>query len=121
MLKLLLQDRQMSIWWGTPVECQSSVYRRHRDTPQPPPLLEKQLDRLQAFLQDADTVPPTDRVRLRAGRLLAGHFLRAADAIQLAAALTGCGEKPAGETFVCLDLRLRQAAEREGFTVLPAS
>jgi uncharacterized protein len=61
----------------------------------------------------------TDHVRRRAGRLVATHPLRAADAFQLAAALVWCEEQPAGETFVCLDEQLREAARREGFGLLP--
>jgi hypothetical protein len=49
----------------------------------------------------------------------AGGSLRAADALQLAAALIWCEEQPAGEVFVCLDDRLREAARREGFTLVP--
>jgi hypothetical protein len=57
--------------------------------------------------------------RTREGRLRA-HPLRAADALQLAAALMWCDEAPTGETLVCLDDRLRDAARREGFAILPA-
>ena len=66
-----------------------------------------------------DFIAPSNRVRERAGRLLATHPLRAADALQLAAALVWCDEAPQGETFVCLDERLSAAARREGFAVLP--
>jgi predicted nucleic acid-binding protein len=112
-------DREVTVWWGTPVECLSATYRRHRDSPLPGPVLNGALMRLRALVEDADTVAPTDDVRGRAGRLVASHPLRAADALQLAAALVWCEEQPAGEVFVCLDDRLREAARREGFTVLP--
>ncbi len=52
----------------------------------------------------------------RAERLLAVHPLRAADALQLAAALVVCEERPVGQRFVCLDANLASAARREGFT-----
>lgn len=45
------------------------------------------------------------------------HPLRAADALQLAAALVSCGEDPHGFSFLTGDDRLRLAAEREGFDV----
>jgi hypothetical protein len=48
------------------------------------------------------------------------HPLRAGDALQLAAALVACGERPEALPFVCLDDRLRDAARREGFAVLPS-
>jgi hypothetical protein len=52
-------------------------------------------------------------------RLLSAHQLRTADSLQLAASLVWCEEQPSSETFVCLDQRLRDAARREGFTLLP--
>lgn len=109
----------MTVWWAAPVECLSATYRRHRESPLPGPLLTAALERLWAFVEDADTVAPTDDVRRRAGRLVAAHPLRAADALQLAAALVWCEEQPAGEAFVSLDARLRAAARREGFTLVP--
>ena len=112
-------DREVTLWWGTPVECLSATYRRHRESPLPAPLLTAALNRLRALVEDADTVAPSDDVRRRAGRLVATHPLRAADAFQLAAALAWCEEQPAGEAFVCLDDRLREAARREGFTLVP--
>jgi predicted nucleic acid-binding protein len=58
-------------------------------------------------------------VRDRAVRLVATHPLRAADAMQLGAALVAVADRPAGQAFVCTDGRLRAAAGREGFLVLP--
>ena len=46
------------------------------------------------------------------------HPLRAADALQLAAALAAADHNPASLEIVCLDERLRDAARREGFSVL---
>lgn len=59
-------------------------------------------------------------VRERSVRLLATHALRAADALQLAAALVAVSDRPTGHEFVCADRRLREAAAREGFVVVPA-
>ena len=74
------------------------------------------LDRLaQSWME----VQPSETVRNVAERLLAVHALRAADALQLAAALTACGAHAKGQGFVSLDQRLRIAAYKEGFTVLP--
>ena len=115
----LAADREVTVWWGTPVECLSALYRRHRDSPVPAPLLTEALSRLRALVEDADAVSPTDEVRRRAGRLVAAHPLRAADALQLGAALVWCEEQSHGEVFVCLDDRLREAARREGFSLLP--
>jgi predicted nucleic acid-binding protein len=101
------------------VECLSALYRRHREGSLPPAAIAQALDRLKALVADVDIVAPTTPLRERAGRLLAGHPLRSADALQLAAALVWCDESPQGDAFVCLDDRLAEAARREGFTVLP--
>lgn len=61
---------------------------------------------------------PGEEVRLRAGRLLRTHPLRASDALQLAAALVWVGSPASGE-FVSLDQQLREVALLEGLTVLP--
>jgi predicted nucleic acid-binding protein len=47
------------------------------------------------------------------------HALRAADAFQLAAALLWSRGKTTGREFVSFDDRLREAAVREGFDMLP--
>jgi hypothetical protein len=52
-------------------------------------------------------------------RLVATHPIRAADAMQLGAALVAVSDRPAGHDFVCGDARLASAAAREGFRVLP--
>lgn len=54
-------------------------------------------------------VQPGDDLREQAMRLLRLHPLRAADALQLAAALVWAGSPPAGE-FVTFDERLKAAA-----------
>jgi uncharacterized protein len=115
----LAADREVTLWWGTPVECLSAIYRRHREAAVPAPILTDALNRLRALVEDADTVAPTDDVRRRAGRVVAAHPLRAADALQLGAALVWCEEQSHGEVFVSLDERLREAARREGFSLSP--
>lgn len=116
---LLSDDREPVIWWASPVECQSAIHRRRREASISPEFLHEALRRLRALVQDSDNVAPTERLRQRAGRLLAIHPLRGADALQLAAALDWCEEQPAGEAFVSLDARLREAAQREGFALFP--
>jgi hypothetical protein len=115
----LRSDHDVVLWWASVVECQSALYRRHREAPLPRAALTQALARLTAVAQDADVVAPTNRVRERAGRLLATHPMRAADALQLAAALVWCDEQPQGQVFVTLDERLAETARREGFGILP--
>jgi predicted nucleic acid-binding protein len=116
---LVGEDKELTIWWATPLECQSAMQRRHRESPLAPAALTRATERLRALVELADTVSPTDEVRRRAARLVAVHPLRAADALQLAAALLWCEEQPHNEVFVSLDARLRDAARNEGFDVRP--
>jgi predicted nucleic acid-binding protein len=118
---VLAGDDAPVIWWETPLECQSALRRRHREAPWPADQLAAATERLRLLVQHADTVAPTDDLRRRAGRLLAVHPLRAADALQLAAALIWCEEQPHGEGFVTLDARLAEAAVAEGFVIHPAA
>ena len=117
---LLGSDRNVVLWWASPVECQSAIHRHRRDDRISVRLLDEALSRLRDLVEDADVIPPTSALRERAARLVALHPLRAADAFQLAAALAWCSEAPRGNRFVCLDDRLRDAARREGFDVVPA-
>lgn len=59
-------------------------------------------------------------VRESAIRLLRVHSLRAADSLQLAAALVASDHRPQSWRFISLDARLCGAAELEGFEVLSA-
>jgi predicted nucleic acid-binding protein len=63
-------------------------------------------------------ISPSDDVRQTAEWLLRLHPLRAADALQLAAARVWCGNYPRGRVFICADIRLLDAADKEGFNVI---
>ena len=90
LLRAILDDREMIVWWASPVQCGSAVHRLRREG---------------AFV--AEDVAAT------ALRLLAVHPLRAGDALQLAAALVWAqASRPGGREFVFLDDRLRTAATR---------
>lgn len=117
---LVADDKESTIWWGTPLECHSALHRRNREHPISAAVMTTAIERIRTVVEYADTVSPSDELRRRAARLLAVHPLRAADALQLAAALLWCEEQPHAEGFVSLDVRLREAALKEGFTVLPA-
>jgi len=65
-------------------------------------------------------VLPSDEVRDEAMRLLRVHALKAADALQLAAAVVLAGGGRSEVALVTFDERLALAARLEGFEVLPA-
>jgi predicted nucleic acid-binding protein len=63
-------------------------------------------------------VTAVDVVRRHAERLVETHPIRAADALQIGAALVAAAGDPETLELVTLDRRLAEAAEREGFPVL---
>jgi hypothetical protein len=117
--ELAKADSDIVVWWATRVECVSALSRRLREgSIQSGAELEAKTI-LSALSSAWSEVQPTELVRLRAERLLMVHPLRAADAFQLAAALTWAQESPVGLDVVCLDQSLRLAIAKEGFTALP--
>jgi len=109
------------VWWGTRVECISAIERSLREERIDISAATLARQDLTELWYDAEEIAPTEDVRSRAERCLAVHPLRAADGLQLAAALIWARERPQRMEFVSLDARLRAAAAREGFTVLPAT
>lgn len=116
---LVTDDPDMMVWWASPVECASAVHCLRREGVFTPAEAAHLLAGLATALDAANAVEPGDAVCAKALRLLGVHPLRAADALQLAAALLWAREMPGGRGFVCLDERLRTAAILEGFQVLP--
>jgi uncharacterized protein len=110
-------DAEMIVWWASAVECASAIARIHREG-----FLNGVEERnARAMLAELSAswfeIQPGASLRDQAMRLLRIHPLRAADAMQLAAALEWSGTSASGN-FVTFDDRLRDAAEREGFTTV---
>jgi uncharacterized protein len=118
MLELLDQDPQMLAWWGTPVEIASALARRERGQLLSADQVAAALLTARRLAEGWHEIVPSDAVRRTAERLLRVHPLRAADSLQLAAALIAADHDPATLEMVCLDARLTGAARREGFVVL---
>ncbi len=117
MEQFIIQDSEIITWWGSSVECYSALMRLMREkklTISQQHLAEQRLSVLQNGWTE---VLPTETVRRITKRLLRTHPLRAADALQLAAALTACDQEPDKFEIICLDTRLTEAAQREGFVV----
>ncbi len=115
LLSLLEHDPELLVWWGTPVECTSALARREREGALAAAEVADAAERLRSISQAWQEVLPADSVRAAAQRLLRVHPLRAADALQLAAAVVASEHDPASLPFLTLDDRLRDAARREGF------
>lgn len=105
-------------WWATPVEVVSSFSRLRREETLTQEGKQQALNRLSYLRRRWTEVQPTSEVRETAERLLNVHKLRAADALQLSAALIWCSHRPRGRHFIGGDGDLANAAEAEGFTVI---
>jgi hypothetical protein len=111
-----LRSKSIAVWWGTPVETASAFARLvcageldQRD-------LRMTMTRLAALRGMWIEVQPSEGLRALAEGLIERHPLRAADALQLAAAVIWSGRRPRDRAFVCLDGRLAEAAAKEGFS-----
>jgi uncharacterized protein len=111
----LYKSYEAVVWWATPVEIASALAQLVRM---------KQLDssdwakarQLAAALADAwFVIQPSDGLRAKATQLVDRYDLRAADALQLAAALEWCQDVPQGRVFLTADQKLREAAVLAGF------
>ena len=118
MLRLMEDDSDLLVWWGTSVEVASALARREREGGLSADDVTAAQTALRELAESWHEIVPADAVRRAAERLLRTHPLRAADSLQLAAALIASDHDPATLDLVCLDERLSAAARREGFTVL---
>lgn len=111
-------DPDLAVWWGTPIECESALQRRLRDGSLNADDAKLARERLAELAGAWHEVNPTAAVRKLALRLLRTHPLRAADALQLAAALAIESAGVPDLRFACADQKLAAAAASEGLTCL---
>ena len=117
--ELLMRDTDMVVWWGTWIECSVTVSRLGREGKLDENGQEETRAALDRLSADWLEVELTNELRLLAMLVSKSHPLKAADCLQLAAALRWCEGDTDDRRFVCLDNRLRRVAEDEGFDVLP--
>lgn len=119
--RIVSDDPELVVWWATQVECVSALARLAREGRVDDDDVEVAKRRLDAILDRSDAIEPTIGIRDRACRLLRVHPLRAADALQLSAALELCSSDSDRVEFVTFDARLAIAALREDLRVIAAS
>jgi predicted nucleic acid-binding protein len=118
---LASRDPDILVWWGSEIECVSALSRLERTGALDAKRLAIATDRLKQLGESWHEVDPTEIVRESAMRFLRVHALRAADALQLAAAVTAAEHRPASLQFVTLDERLAEVAGKEGFPIIGMS
>ena len=112
------KDPTMIVWWTTEVECASAIARLERDDALDDTGATHAFHRLRQFAQTWHEVDASDPIREAAVRFLRVHPLRAADALQLAAAFIAAERRPSSLEIVTLDDRLAAAARKEGFVLI---
>lgn len=116
--QVLTADGDMVAWWGTAVECASAAARLRREDRLTAADEDRVLELLRQLRASWFEVQPTNELREDAVRLVRVHSLRAADALQLAAARLWAGV-PTDTELVTFDERLAPPARLEGFRLLP--
>ena len=114
----LRADPVMLVWALSSIEVASALARKRRDGGLDRSRFVTAKRRLAKLETAWNEVAQYDAVRARARRLLEAHALRAADALQLAAALVVVEERTTGVELVTFDARLADAAEKEGFVAV---
>lgn len=108
-------------WWGSKVEVHSAIARLDRTGKLTDVERKRALARLSVLSSGWKEILPSDHLRELAILVLDKHDLRAADSLQMAAAMMWCQQRPSKRCFICGDQRLSKAAQTVGFAVLRLS
>jgi hypothetical protein len=117
-LHQLIRQYALVVWWATSVEAQSAFARDLRGgvlSAAEYRQAQWRLDKLKSIWKE---VQPTEPLRSLAADLLERYPLRAADALQLAAAYIWSSNRPFNRRLISGDIRLLEAAEAVGFRVV---
>ena len=114
----LVSRYRMAVWWSAPVEIRSAFERLRRTGEITASEHAAALVEAAFFKGGWREMTPHDALRDQAARMLEPFALKAADALQLAAALSWCAGKPQGRAFISGDVQLLRAAEQLGFQTI---
>jgi len=113
-------DPGITTWMMTRVEVISGIARRKREWPQLLAGWNRAIREVHEVASRWTEISDAAATRLHAERIVMDYPLRAADALQLGAAIVAADGDPQSLELVTLDRRLADAARREGFPVLGA-
>ena len=111
-------DPGVTIWMMTRIEVISAIARKKRERPEVAALWSRAIRSVHEAASTWIEISDAIAARLHAERIIMDHPLRAADALQLGAALVAADGDPQSLELVTLDRRLAEAARNEGFPVL---
>jgi predicted nucleic acid-binding protein len=118
--RALSDQYRITVWWSTPVEVRGAFARLIRMGQLTPNGLVQAQVTLEELRSDWREIEPSESLREQAERLVDRFPLKAADAQQLAAALTWCLGRTKGRAFISGDSQLLDAARQLGFQVVEA-
>lgn len=111
----LYRNYGVVVWWATPVEIASALRRLVRMKQLVPDDWATSRRLAGDLAESWRVVQPSNFLRAGAAQLVDRYDLKAADALQLAAALEWCENIPQDRVFLATDSRLREAAVLSGF------
>ncbi len=111
----LQQVYEMVVWWSAPMEIASALARLGRMKQLTPVELARARQLAYDLADSWSVIQPSDALCTEAAQLVNRYDLRAADALQLAAALVWCQHVPTGRVLLAADEKLRDAALLCGF------
>jgi predicted nucleic acid-binding protein len=117
-VRQLLEQHEIAVWWATPVEMRSAFERLLRMgqlTVQEHAAAGVRLEKLRRGWRE---LQPSEALRAQAETFLMSFPLKAADALQLAAAWTWCSGDTRTCVFVSGDTQLLEAAQQTGFQIV---
>ena len=117
-VQALSQRYSMIVWWAAPIEIRSASARllRMRQLSSSEHVVSQvRLDELRSRWVE---ICPDKALRTQAERLIDRFPIKAADAQQLAAAMTWCLNRPRGRVFISGDNQLLDAARQLGFQAI---
>ena len=117
-MRPLLQQYEIAVWWATPVEMRSAFERLLRMGQLTAPQHAAAGARLEKLRRGWRELQPSEALRAQAETLLTSYPLKAADALQLAAAWTWCLGHPQMCVFISGDAQLLEAARQLGFQIV---
>jgi uncharacterized protein len=112
----LYKRYQAVVWWATSVEIASALARLVRMQLLAPADWAKARHLASRLADTWSVIQPFDVIRTKATKIIERYDLRAAGALQMAAALEWCQDTPRGRVLLMGDDRLLQAATLVGFS-----
>ena len=114
----LLEQYEIAVWWATSVEMRSAFERLLRMGQLTQTEHVAAGTRLEKLRRGWRELQPTEALRAQGEAFLMSYPLKAADALQLAAAWTWCSGDVQRCTFLSGDAQLIDAARQVGFQIV---